>query len=130
LNLKALIADLPEGINTQIGPDGAFLSGGRRQLVGLARAIYGNPKIIILDEPNANLDEAGDKALQTMIASLKAQGTTFVIISHLHNIVHIADYLMIMVNGQVVRYGKPSEVMASLQTPTLHTEQKIQAAAA
>jgi ATP-binding cassette, subfamily C, bacterial exporter for protease/lipase len=127
LNLKALIADLPEGIDTQIGSDGAFLSGGRRQLVGLARAIYGNPKIIILDEPNANLDEAGDKALQAMITSLKAQGTTFIIISHLHNVVNIADYLMIMVNGQVVRYGKPSEVMASLQTPTLQTAQKMQA---
>jgi len=130
LNLKELIADLPEGIFTQIGSDGAFLSGGRRQLIGLARAIYGNPKIIILDEPNANLDEVGDKALQTMISSLKAQGSTFVIISHLHNLVNIADQLMIMVNGQVVRYGKPSEVMASLQTPTLHTTQKMQAGTA
>jgi len=130
LNLKELIADLPDGIFTQIGSDGEFLSGGRRQLIGLARAIYGNPKIIILDEPNANLDEAGDKALQTMIASLKAQGTTFIIISHLHNIVNVADHLMIMVNGQVVRYGKPSEVMASLQTPTLQTAQKMQTGAA
>jgi ATP-binding cassette, subfamily C, bacterial exporter for protease/lipase len=115
LNLEQLIADLPESIFTQIGLNGEFLSGGRRQLIGLARAIYGNPKIIILDEPNANLDEAGDKALQRMIASLKAQGTTFIIISHLHNIVNVADYLMIMVNGQVVRYGKPSEVMTALQ---------------
>lgn len=130
LNLKELITDLPEGIDTQIGPDGEFLSGGRRQLIGLARAIYGNPKIVILDEPNASLDETGGKALQAMIAALKAQGTTFIIISHLHNIVGIADYLMIMVNGQVVRYGKPSEVMASLQTPTIQTAQKMQAGAA
>jgi ATP-binding cassette subfamily C exporter for protease/lipase len=130
LSLSALIADLPEGIFTQIGSDGGFLSGGRRQLIGLARAIYGSPKIIVLDEPNANLDEAGDKALQTMISHLKTKGCTFVIISHLHNIVSIADHLMIMVNGQVVRYGKPSEVMASLQTPTLHTAQKTQAGAA
>lgn len=115
LNLHDLIADLPEGVNTQIGQDGAFLSGGRRQLIGLARAIYGNPKIVILDEPNANLDEAGDKALQTMIAALKAQGTTFIIISHLQHILHLADYLMIMMNGQMYRYGKPAEVLASLQ---------------
>jgi ATP-binding cassette subfamily C exporter for protease/lipase len=129
LNLKELIADLPEGVLTQIGTDGEFLSGGRRQLIGLARAIYGNPKIIILDEPNANLDEAGDKALQAMISSLKAQGSTFIIISHLHNIVNIADHLMIMVNGQVIRYGKPSEVMASLHTPSLQTAQKMQSGA-
>lgn len=116
LGLKDLIADLPNGVNTQIGQDGEFLSGGRRQLIGLARAIYGNPKIIILDEPNANLDEVGDKALQGMIASLKAQGCTFILISHLHNIVNITDYLMIMMNGQMFRYGKPAEVMASLQT--------------
>ena len=115
LNLHDLIADLPDGINTQIGLDGAFLSGGRRQLIGLARAIYGNPKIVILDEPNANLDEAGDKALQAMVASLKAQGTTFIIISHLQHILHLADYLMILLNGQMLRYGKPAEVMTSLQ---------------
>jgi ATP-binding cassette subfamily C exporter for protease/lipase len=114
LGLKDLINDLPDGVNTQIGQDGEFLSGGRRQLIGLARAIYGNPKIIVLDEPNANLDEVGDKALQSMITSLKAQGCTFILISHLHNIANIADYLMIMINGQMFRYGKPAEVMASL----------------
>jgi len=116
LNLKELIADLPDGINTQIGQDGEFLSGGRRQLIGLARAVYGSPKIIVLDEPNANLDEAGDKVLQTMISSLKAQGCTFIIISHLHNIVNIADYMMVMMKGQMLRYGSPAEVMASLQS--------------
>ena len=127
LNLHDLIADLPEGINTQIGQDGAFLSGGRRQLIGLARAIYRNPKIVILDEPNANLDEAGDKALQAMVAALKALGTTFIIISHLQHILHLADYLMIMMNGQMIRFGKPAEVMASLQpapstsTPSVST---------
>ena len=117
LNLQELIADLPEGIDTQIGPEGAFLSGGRRQLIGLARAIYGKPKIIVLDEPNANLDEASDKTLQKMISTLKAQGCTFVVISHLHNVVSIADYLLIMMSGQMYRFGKPAEVMASLQQP-------------
>ncbi|WP_020168501.1 MULTISPECIES: type I secretion system permease/ATPase [Methylotenera] len=129
LNLHDLIADLPEGVNTQIGQDGAFLSGGRRQLIGLARAIYGNPKIIILDEPNANLDEASDKALQAMITSLKTQGATFIIISHLQHILHLADFLMIMMNGQMFRYGKPAEVMASLQ-PTQTQAAPKQAASA
>jgi ATP-binding cassette subfamily C exporter for protease/lipase len=115
LNLQDFIESLPDGLDTQIGNEGSFLSGGRRQLIGLARAVYGNPRIVILDEPNANLDEAGDLALQKMVKTLKAQGTTFVIVSHLQGIKAIADYLMVLIHGQIFRYGKPDEVMASLQ---------------
>ncbi|HOY87890.1 MAG TPA: type I secretion system permease/ATPase [Methylotenera sp.] len=125
LNLQELIADLPDGLDTQIGPDGAFLSGGRRQLIGLARAIYGKPKIIVLDEPNANLDEAGEKALKKMIAILKVHGSTIIIISHLYNVVNIADYLLIMMHGKMYRYGKPAEVLASLQQPPVPIAQGI-----
>lgn len=120
LGLQPLIDSLPDGINTQIGSEGEFLSGGRRQLIGLARAIYGNPRIVILDEPNANLDEAGDRTLQSMVRVLKKQGTTFVIISHLQGIKAIADYLLILMNGQVMRFGKPDEVMASLNPTPLN----------
>jgi ATP-binding cassette, subfamily C, bacterial exporter for protease/lipase len=81
----------------------------------LARAAYGTPKIIILDEPNANLDPIGEKSLQQMVTKLKQQGTTFVVISHIQNIVGIADYLMVMMQGQILRFGKPAEVMASMQ---------------
>ena len=115
LGLQELINKLPHGLASQIGSDGAFLSGGQRQLIGLARAVYGAPKIIILDEPNANLDQAGEKHLQQMITKLKQQGTTFVVISHLQHIVSIADYLLVMMQGQVLRFGKPTEVMTSLQ---------------
>ena len=115
LDLHAFVASLPDGLHTRIGAEGAFLSGGRRQLVGLARAVYGNPRIVILDEPNANLDEAGDRALHNMIRTLKARGTTFIIISHLHGIKAIADHMLILMYGQVFRYGKPAEVLASLQ---------------
>ncbi|MDP2247515.1 MAG: type I secretion system permease/ATPase [Nitrosomonadales bacterium] len=115
LNLHSLIVELPEGIHTQIGSNGEFLSGGRRQLIGLARAIYGNPAILVLDEPNANLDEAGEQALQHMVKTLKSQGTTFVIVSHLQGIKSVADYLLVMMKGQMLRYGKPDEVMASFQ---------------
>lgn len=115
LGLQELINKLPHGLASQIGSDGAFLSGGQRQLIGLARAVYGAPKIIILDEPNANLDQAGEKHLQQMITKLKQQGTTFVVISHLQHIVGIADYLLVMMQGQVLRFGKPTEVMNSLQ---------------
>lgn len=114
LNLQEIIESLPKGVETQIGLDGAFLSGGRRQLVGLARAIYGNPRIVILDEPNANLDEAGEQALHAMIKALKKRGTTFIVISHMQGIKTVADYMMVLMNGQVLRYGKPEEVLASL----------------
>ncbi len=120
LGLQPLLDSLPDGMDTQIGSEGEFLSGGRRQLIGLARAIYGNPSIVILDEPNANLDEAGDKALQSMVKALKKKGTTFVIISHLQGIKAIADHLLILMNGQVMRLGRPDEVMASLNPTPLN----------
>lgn len=115
LDLHAFVDALPDGLNTRIGSEGAFLSGGQRQLVGLARAVYGNPRIVVLDEPNANLDEAGDRAMQRMMRTLKEQGTTFVVISHLHGIKALADRMLILMYGQVFRYGKPAEVLASLQ---------------
>jgi ATP-binding cassette, subfamily C, bacterial exporter for protease/lipase len=130
LDLQTLIDSLPQGLDTPLGHEGEFLSGGRRQLVGLARAIYGKPAIVILDEPNANLDEAGERALHHMVSTLKHQGTTFVIISHLQGIKTIADYLMILMQGQVVRYGKPDEVMASLQPPSIPRPDKGTAAGA
>lgn len=128
LDLQELIAKLPQGLESPIGTDGAFLSGGQRQLIGLARAVYGTPKIVILDEPNANLDPAGEKNLQHMVAKLKQQGTSFIIISHLQNVVAIADYLMVMMQGQVLRLGRPAEVMASMQVaPVTETNMKAQA---
>jgi ATP-binding cassette subfamily C exporter for protease/lipase len=126
LDLHAFIAKLPQGLESQIGTDGAYLSGGQRQLIGLARVAYGAPKIVILDEPNANLDPMGEKSLLHMVAKLKQQGTSFVIISHLQNIVSIADYLMVMTQGQVLHFGKPTEVMASMQvTQALETNAKV-----
>lgn len=115
LNLQDFIASLPDGLNTEIGSDGEFMSGGRRQLIGLARAIYGNPKIIILDEPNANLDEFGENALAQAVKTLKKQGATFVIVSHLQSIKNMADLMLILMDGQMYRYGKPDQVIHSLQ---------------
>lgn len=117
LDLQSFIEALPNGLDTQIGAEGEFLSGGRRQLIGLARAIYGSPRIVILDEPNANLDEAGEQVLHRMVKTLKQQGTTFIIITHLQGIRSIADYLMVLMNGLIYRYGRPDEVMVSLQIP-------------
>lgn len=115
LQLQTWIERLPDGLDTHIGHEGYLLSGGRRQLIGLARALYGKPTIVILDEPNANLDEASEQCLQQAVRMLKSQGTTFIIISHLQGIRHVADSMMVMMKGQVLRYGKPEEVLASLQ---------------
>ena len=125
LNLQDFIVSLPEGLNTQIGSEGQFMSGGRRQLIGLARAIYGGPKIVILDEPNANLDTAGELALQNMVGTLKRQGTTFIIISHLQSIKAIADLMLVLMYGQVYRYGKPDDVIASMQAPVTATGKSV-----
>lgn len=125
LDLHDLINSLPDGLSTQIGNEGELLSGGGRQLIGLARAIYGNPRIVVLDEPNANLDEAGEQALQKMVKILKNQGTTFIIVSHLQAIKVIADYLLVLMQGQVFRYGKPEDVIASLQLPKSIAESRL-----
>lgn len=117
LGLSDWVQQLPEGLNTQIGPAGMMLSGGERQLVGLARAFYGKPRIVVLDEPNANLDTGAERMLQQAIARLKQQGTTFIIVSHLQHILNIADWMLVMVQGQMIRYGKPADVLASFQAP-------------
>lgn len=115
LGLSEWINQLPEGLDTDIGSSGLLLSGGERQLVGLARAFYGKPSIVVLDEPNANLDTSAERTLQQAIAKLKQQGTTFIIISHLQHVLSIADCMLVMYQGQMIRYGKPAEVLASFQ---------------
>jgi ATP-binding cassette, subfamily C, bacterial exporter for protease/lipase len=117
LGLTDWIQQLPEGLNTHIGQSGMMLSGGERQLIGLARAFYGKPRIVVLDEPNANLDTGAERLLQQAIARLKQQGTTFVIVSHLQHILNIADWMLVMGQGQMIRYGKPADVLASFQAP-------------
>lgn len=118
LGLSDWVQQLPEGLNTQIGTASMMLSGGERQLIGLARAFYGKPRIVVLDEPNANLDTGAERMLQQTIARLKQQGTTFVIVSHLQHILNIADWMLVIVQGQMIRYGKPADVLASFQAPS------------
>ena len=115
LGLSDWINQLPDGLNTQIGQSGMMLSGGERQLIGLARALYGKPRIVVLDEPNANLDTAAERTLQHAIMRLKQQGTTFIVVSHLQQVLNIADLMLVMHQGQMIRYGKPAQVLASFQ---------------
>jgi len=109
-----MILQLPEGYDTVIGSDGVNLSGGQRQRVGLARAIYGSPRLIILDEPNSNLDEVGERALAMAIQQLKASGATVFIITHRTSILAQLDRLLVMSNGAIGLYGPRDKVMAEL----------------
>ena len=109
-----MILQLPEGYDTIIGSDGVNLSGGQRQRIGLARAIYGNPRLIVLDEPNSNLDEVGEKALSIAIQQLKATGATIFVITHRTSILTQLDRLLVMNNGTLSMYGPREQVMTEL----------------
>ena len=113
--LHEIILRFPKGYDTRVGQGGAFLSGGQRQRVGLARALYGNPAVVVLDEPNANLDDAGENALLQAVELLKKQGKTVVLISHRPSVLKVADRLVIMQDGQVVVSGPRDGVLAKLK---------------
>jgi ATP-binding cassette subfamily C exporter for protease/lipase len=110
-----LIMSLPEAYNSPVGRDGAMLSGGQRQRVGLARALYGKPVFVVLDEPNSSLDEAGDTALANAIAALKQLGTTFVVMTHRTSVLGVADKMLILREGAQQAFGPRDEVLAALQ---------------
>jgi ATP-binding cassette subfamily C protein EexD len=109
-----LILNLPHGYGTRVGVGGMSLSGGQKQRIGLARAIYGNPKIVILDEPNSNLDDAGEYALMMALRVLKDRGVTVIFVTHKNNLLSIADKLILMKDGLVIQYDESQKVIASL----------------
>ena len=118
-----MILKLNEGYDTKIGPGGASLSGGQRQRIGLARALYNNPVFIVLDEPNSNLDDVGEAALVEAIKTLRAGGTTVVIITHRTNVLQATNKLALINNGVLELYGNTNDVLNAIA-------QKQQAAAA
>ena len=115
VGLHELIMSFPDGYNSPVGRDGTTLSGGQRQRVGLARALYGKPVFVVLDEPNSSLDEAGDAALANAIATLKKLGTTFVDMTHRTSVMGVTDKILIMRNGAQQAFGPRDEVLAALQ---------------
>ena len=109
-----IVLRFPKGYDTPIGPGGGFLSGGQRQRIALARSLYGDPVLVVLDEPNSNLDDAGEQALLRAVLDLKAQGSTVVVVTHRTNIVGVVDRLMVLRDGTLQLFGPRSEVLAAL----------------
>lgn len=112
-----MIQAMPEGYNTRIGESGLGLSGGQRQRIALARALYGTPRLIVLDEPNASLDSEGEAALLNALQRLKAEGSTVILITHKTNILSAMDKLLVMAAGQIQGFGDRDEVFARLLAP-------------
>ena len=113
-----LILRLPRGYDTPIGKGGRALSGGQRQRIGLARAVFGNPAIIVLDEPNSNLDDDGEAALVQAVLQMKAAGTTVVIISHRPSILSATDQIMILDAGKIRLFGAAPRFWQSSPGPS------------
>jgi len=111
--LHEMILRFPKGYDTPIGEAGGLLSGGQRQRIALARAIYGDPVIIVLDEPNANLDDTGEAALVKTILDLKSRGRTIFLISHRAGILEIVDNLIILAEGKIQNAGPRTQVLAN-----------------
>ena len=114
VGLHDFIQSLPQGYDSPVGDDGARLSGGQRQRVGLARALYGDPVFVVLDEPNSSLDEVGDAALASAIQAARSRGTTFVVMTHRTSVLAVANKMLVLRDGVQQMFGLRDEVLAAL----------------
>jgi PrtD family type I secretion system ABC transporter len=115
--IHEMIVRLPDGYQTEVGSQGASLSAGQRQRVGLARALYGNPFIVIMDEPNSNLDTEGEKALTDAIKAVRARGGIAIIVAHRPSALAAVDLLAVIQQGKMVAYGPKDEILGNKAKP-------------
>lgn len=118
-----LVAGLPQGYDTQIGERGAMLSAGQRQRIGLARALFGDPFMLVLDEPNSNLDSDGDAALNTALAAAKERGAIVIIVAHRPSAIATADKLLYIHNGRQAAFGAKDDVLAAITAEPAQLEE-------
>jgi ABC-type protease/lipase transport system fused ATPase/permease subunit len=114
-NAHELILGLPQGYDTQVGPQGARLSPGQRQRIALARALYGDPRLLILDEPNSNLDGAGEVALAQALSGVRKEGVTAIIVTHRPSLIAHVDKILVLAAGRMQQYGPAAQVMKAMQ---------------
>ncbi len=124
-----MVLRLENGYDTRIGEAGAILSGGQRQRLGLARAVYNKPALIILDEPNSNLDGEGEEALKRALTALKAHGTTVIIVAHRPSIVSVLDTLLVMRDGTIDQFGPLKEILPKVTKGAGQGQRKVAAKA-
>lgn len=113
-----LVLELPEGYETPVGPGGVPLSGGQAQRIGLARAVYGDPALVVLDEPNAHLDAAGESDLRAAVAALKARGVAVMVIAHHPSILAVTDRIMVLSQGRIEALAPRDQVLQRYARPT------------
>jgi len=124
-----IILRLPQGYKTQVGEGGAMLSGGQRQRIALARALYGDPFLVVLDEPNSNLDAPGEQALSRAIGAIRARGGIAVVIAHRPSAVSAVDHVLVLNEGRVQAFGARERILPQLaQAGTAAAESKVASA--
>lgn len=123
VGIHDMIMRFPRGYDTEIGVGGAKLSGGQRQLIGLARAFFGEPRLVVLDEPNANLDRPGEQGLFTALTRAKAAGTTIVVIAHRLSLLNFTEKILLLREGACEAIGARAEILERLQVTEQVTRQ-------